>query len=270
MEVYNISLPVVLKSVLTLLFTQKVNCCVSGGYAAYRGLLTDQYGDIDIFVHKVQNRSFSLLHLIRALGLHVVSVNKRINYIDTWQIPKHKYRFDRIVVRTAENEQFDFIEVHTLHCNFSNNFLFSEMITSFFDIDVCCISIYMDVDDVFKLRTNSNFKIYSKDTDMPYTDSEKLVLKSLNETPRYRKYSERLKPQYQMFYKHLGPEFDVVEFLCIQMVLQQSGGEVSSKKLTIETVESNEEIGRLIKTFEKTCCCKNHTSKTNSTQTDDN
>lgn len=218
------NLPVCVERMLKLFHENHINCCISGGFAVYKAGITTTYNDIDVYLCGKITMDY-IMFLVETLDFSILSAQIEDSYWPESRMYMKKglnnlsyaISFDRITC-VFDIYHFDIMLFRNIYDRFLCNFLFSEVVTQTFDLDVCCISIFYN-DVKFVLRTNSNFKVFPKQQNIDYTEQEKNYHNYLYGTNRYWKYVNRLKPTYQIYHKFLSPEFSRLEFFMQRMDL---------------------------------------------------
>lgn len=192
------SIPECLKKYLEFFNNNHINVCISGGYCVYRAGFTHTFKDVDIFVSNVNFNERSFLDLDDSIEvipdfLEVLYPGSFVPFIDK-----------RFALR-VNGYKIDFV---LMNCDvkFENNFLFSEHVTSEFDVDICRVSIIL-FDTECCLIFNSNFKVFIRDETWlceSFID-ESFSIKS---RIRFLKYEGRLKDCYRIFSSNSAPPFD--------------------------------------------------------------
>ncbi|KAJ6635252.1 hypothetical protein Bhyg_13837 [Pseudolycoriella hygida] len=176
----------------------QINCCISGGYVVYRAGFSSNYTDVDIFIdgHNFDETSFlewdnEIRVVPKENYVHVGRLRKRFTITTTDEVSNMSNKIDFII----------------WHCDIKtdNNHMFSELVTSEFDIDVCRTSIIM-VEEECRMVFNSNFKLFIRNETQEFqyvTNENKAHCK------RFLKYVKRLKPCYRLFFSSCAPSFDI-------------------------------------------------------------
>lgn len=190
-----------------------INFCISGGYAVYRAGFCHSYNDVDIFVDDDQFDEESFLELDH--GIHEIPCDEYINV-------NHFLKKRLGTTVTDSNGKENKIDFVLIACGqkIRNNYLFSEHVTSQFDIDICRVSI-ISVDEEYRLIFNKNFKVFIKNQTEQFTnkiDSEKMSMKTQN---RLLKYEQRLKPVYRIFSTNCAPPFSLGDLMDFQRVTME-------------------------------------------------
>lgn len=198
-------LPINLKKYLEFFQENKTNFCISGGYSVYRAGFTHSFNDIDIFINDFNFDEDSFLKVdtsIETIPYTELALELQVDTI----VLSMKKRFGVTVnCGAGDIRKIDFV---VMNCPkyFENNYLFSECVTREFDMDVCRISI-INIDNEYRLIFNSDFKIFIKSECKNNNNDEDIELTPNVTLRRHRKYEERLKVWYRIFFTHCSPVF---------------------------------------------------------------
>lgn len=193
-------LPGSINKYLQFFKNNEINCCISGGYTVYRIGFSNYYTDVDIFVN-----SFNFDEkLFLESHDNIIELVLDDSYVIGTPIMK---RFHTTVESDEKPDIVYTIDFVLMECNkhHENDYLFSEFITSRFDLDICRLSI-VNVNKQYRIVFNANFKLFIRNDKKNFKNNFEVA--DTKAYQRFLKYEARLKIPYLMVFSNNAPAFD--------------------------------------------------------------